>query len=60
VVVIDPEQVNQGNYEQGNLNVVADEGDDEYSFSALCWQASNALISFLGTIHKPLKKYINC
>ena len=52
VVIIDPEQVNQENYEHGNSNVVDDEGDDEYSFSASRWRASDALNFFLGTIHK--------
>ena len=57
VVVVDPEQVSQGSNEQKNLDVIDDEGDDEYSFSASRWQASDVLISSLGTIHKPLSAF---
>ena len=52
VVVIDPEQVNQGDesFDASNEN-------DFDTNSASRWQASEQLASFLGTLHKPLSAF---
>ena len=52
VVIIDPEQVNQG-----NESFDASNEDDLDMNSASCWQASEQLDAFLGTLHKPLSAF---